>query len=318
VCSWLADRAGARRHALIALALVDAALLLACAAGPPVAVVLGLRVVQGAASVGALSILMADAGALGGPAVIAGIVLGAPLGTALGALGPRAPLLAASACAAIVAAGRVPARGPRARQPLRKALPFVRVPVVCIAAERFAVGCFVVTMSIHAHRVLGLSDGDAGGLYSWFLVPFALAAVPAAALAARADRAIVLAIAAIAYGGAFAAFGRAHGAALDLALASAGAASAALYVPSLALLAELAPPELRATAMALGNAGGTLGMLVGTAGAGIASAALRAHGLSAATADAAIFAGAGALSAGAVLVAVAVLSPRRRACEVAP
>ena len=54
----LADRMGARRRVVVVLAFLDGCLLLLAASPLPLAVVLVLRTVQGAANVGALSVLM--------------------------------------------------------------------------------------------------------------------------------------------------------------------------------------------------------------------------------------------------------------------
>ncbi len=147
--------------------------------------------------------------------------------------------------------------------------PILRVPTLFIGAERFVVGCFVVTFSLYAHDVLDLSDARIGALYSWFLVPFALLTWPMGLLTAGVDRGVVLGAGALLYGVCFLLLGSVTGWALPVVLALAGVASAAVYTPSLCVVTERAPYSMRSVAMGLANAGGTLGMLLGTATAGI-------------------------------------------------
>lgn len=59
--SWLADRRGSRRAMAVGLSLLDGVLLLCCLLPLPLWAVLALRTVQGAAGVGALSIVMGSA-----------------------------------------------------------------------------------------------------------------------------------------------------------------------------------------------------------------------------------------------------------------
>lgn len=290
--SSLADRTGQRRRLAVLLGLVDALLLLACALPLPVGLVLGFRFLQGAATVGALSVVMGLAreessgeghggtmGAIGG-SVVAAIALGAPLGTLLLKAGPLAPLWASAAVSAVVAGGclALPEGGaPAPRGRMRRLLqenPALRLPALFVGAERFAVGCFVVTFSLYAHGALGLSDARIGMLFSWFLVPFALASWPMGLLAGRVAREKLLAAGGLVYGLSFLALGQVGAGALAPVLFLAGLASAALYSPSLCLAAELAPPALRGTSMGLLNAAGSVGMMLGTATGGMLSAGL--------------------------------------------
>jgi len=308
-----ADRRGGRRKMAAWLALIDGLTLLACTVRLPIEALLAIRVVQGAASVAALSLLMgvvggrgnrADhGGSIGLPAaaLVVAIALGAPLGTLLLKAGPSAVFYVAAALALATAVAillLLPADGPRAARGGARALlkhpMFLRVPALWIGIERFTVGCFVVTFSLYAHRVLGLSDGHIGMLFSWFLIPFAIATWPMATLVGRIDRGLLLAVGAIAYGGAFLLLGEVSPSLLPVVLGVAGTASAAIYGPSLCLAASLAPPALRATAMGLTNAAGTLGMLAGTATAGIVSAILIGHGVPRETAYVTLFQIAGA------------------------
>jgi len=296
VC-WLADRTGSARRMLTMLAIADGILLVACTLSLPLPVVLTIRFVQGAANVGALSILMGATGrsrapgshgggvGLAGAAVVAGIVAGAPVGTLLLAVSPFAPFYAAAACALVVAVstGVLPASSERARRGSLRALfsrtPLLQVATLFVGAERFVVGCFVVTFSLYAHDELGRSDAQVGALFSWFLVPFALLTWPIGVVAQRVDRSLLIGTGAAIYGASFLLLGQVGPFGLPIVLALAGVASAAIYAPSLCVVAEGTPGPMRSTAMGVVNAGGTLGMLLGTATAGILTMVLVRHGV---------------------------------------
>lgn len=292
--SWLADRSGSRRKMASALALLDGALLFLCTLSMPLWLLMVLRTIQGAANVGALSLLMAAAGrddrrgmGLAGAAVISAVALGSPVGVALMAVDVTAPLLAGAAlalCVGLAAWWALPSTdAPRAPQGSIKALireqPLLYIPTLWLTAERFTVGCFVVTFSLHAHHVLDLSDSDVGTLYTWFLLPFALLTWPLERMAHKVDQRSVLALCGLIYGASFMALGQVPTAWLRVLLFFAGAASAGIYATCLKMGAQMAPPSLRATTMGLLNAGGTIGMMLGTAGAGIASAAMKGSGM---------------------------------------
>ena len=89
---------------------------------------------------------------------------------------------------------------------------------------------------------------------------------------------------------------------LWVAMLLAGIASAAIYAPSLCFAATLAPRGARATSMALLNAGGSLGMMVGTATGGILSSVLLSSGWLAQDAYPAIFQLAGAAQIGCLVL----------------
>jgi len=319
--TMIADRRGARRQMTAILALVDAALLIVCTLDLPLGALLTIRVLQGAASVATLSLLMGAAPkhnsiGLPGAALVVAIALGAPLGTLVLQLGPAAALEAAAILGVSVGLASLvwlPADAPRAPRGSVRALLkhplFLRLPTLWIGVERFTVGCFVVTFSLYAHHVLGLSDARVGMLFSCFLIPFALATWPMATLATRLDRGWLLGVGAVVYGIAFLLLGVTSAAALPLVLGLAGTASAAIYGPSLCLVASLAPKSLGATAMGLANAAGTLGMLAGTATAGILSAALAARGVERADIYSTLF----WIAGGSELVLVALSVPALRA-----
>ncbi len=317
--SWLADRRGGHRTLALGLSVADAALLAACLLPLPLGVLLSLRALQGAASVGALSIVMGMArghaqGTHGGvmgrmaAAVVAGIALGAPLGTLLLAGGPAMGLAAASLVALAVAAGlaRLPDLdvSPAPRAGAVAVLRQVRVPALFVGAERFAVGCFVTTFSLYAHQSLGFSDREVGLGFTVFLACFALASWGVGAAAARVPPAAFLGAGAGTFGLGFVALGFVPAALTWPVLALTGLASGCIYTPSLCLAAQPVSSAQRSTAMGLINATGTLGMMAGTAVAGVLGAALLRSGWTRAEASAAVFCVAG-LAQGVVLGAAA-------------
>jgi MFS transporter, AAHS family, 3-hydroxyphenylpropionic acid transporter len=282
----LADRTG--RHALLAaaLAFADALLLLACLAPTNVAAVLALRTAEGAAHVGALSVVL---GALGRNRRANGATPGAAAGAVMFAvaIGPAAggALLASHVCAPFEAASallagvgltalafpatlgdfshRTGLPAPRVFAVLRS--PLVLVPSALALVERFTIGCFVVTFSLYAHRVRHLTDTQVSMHYSYLLLPFALATYPLARRTERWSRAALIRAGGVLYGVTFMLFGWTDGLGLAAALAVAGLASAMVYGPSLSCVASAG----QATAMAIFHAAGCFGMMLGPAVAGI-------------------------------------------------
>jgi MFS transporter, DHA1 family, tetracycline resistance protein len=325
VIALVADRRGAHLRFATVLAVVDAVLVAALTAPLPVWALLSVRCVQGAANVALLSLVMASAvrgGKVAGPgaAVMLAIAAGPPLGSLLVSYGPRTVLGGASLLDALVAvlllaspAARIPAVPPVARRRFTllgvlRASPLLIVPSALAFAERFTVGAFVVSFAIYAHDVLHLSDRATGLRYSIFLMSFALATYPVGRLAGRFSRPKMLAAGGVLYGVAFAWLALARGEWVSCALLLAGMSSAMVYAPSLCYASTLAPEGAKATSMALFQAAGCIGMMLGPAGAGILSAVLRAHGHGSATRYPAVFALAAAVQLGTMIV----LAPRLR------
>lgn len=297
LAGW-ARRRGSARGLLVGLAAADAALLVAVSLPLPVALVLGLRTLEGAAHVGAATLLLARMSTVGrvvgqgramglaGGAIMLAVATGSGLGGLLVGLGPAAPFGAGALLAGLVAAAV--ARRPADRWRLEPSavrrrlprLPRALWPAVSLAfVARFTVGCLVVTFALFAHGVHGLSDASVGGLYALLTYPFALATYPAARLGERLPRACLMGGGAVAYAASIAGLGFVDAAWLPALMLSAGLGSAAIFASILCDASEHAGPEGRSAAMAWVNAAGCLGMVAGPAVAGITSAALRAsHG----------------------------------------
>lgn len=270
----LADAMGKRWLVLMAAAVVDGAFLFLCALPLDLGLVLGLRCVQGAANVAAVSLLMGLTTSRGVPvaggATIAAIAVGAPLGTVLLPFGPELPLQV-GAMLPLVVAGTIGALQPSAPAGLarRKSLRSVwsAAPAgIFVFAERLAIGLFIVPFSLLCHDVRGFDDALVGRLYAAFLVPFALATAAWPRLGAPPVPSVVFG--AVAYAIGLGAAARVDGVTgLVAVLIVGGVGAAGVYGPALRSVANLVPADRVGAAMGLVNALGALGMGLGGAGA---------------------------------------------------
>jgi MFS family permease len=314
-----AERASRRRLVASVSAGFDGALLLGVATMPPLGVLLALRLVQGALYIAAVSILMgsvrraAKTGAamgLVGGAVVLSILFGIPLGAILGKVSPTLPLVVGGAVG-LTTGLLTPLLLPRDTDAQQSAVAFrallrapqLRGPTLVVALERFAVGAFVVTLQLYGY-VLGVPDDRVSTWFSVFLTVFALGTWPLARAGDRIDRWKLVGAGALVYGLTFIALPLVPVKAVSVVLAVGGLASAAIYGPSLGLAALAVPAPSRASAMAVLNAAGTLGMFLGSTVAGVASGVLIAAGFARATAYGLVFAMAGAVQLGSVVVAL--------------
>jgi MFS family permease len=288
-----ADRGGVGARALALLCLTDGLLFFAFAAGGATGSILALRFLEGAAHVGASTLLLARAAGLArstgrpgimglaGGALMMAIAAGNGLGGLLVGVDPRLPFVVAGAIgcavAVAVAAGAADVQAPVALAPqvspwrvLRRRAS-LRIPVAAAFVARFTVGALVVTFALFAHRAHGLSDRHIGGLFALLTFPFALGTYPLGRLADRVSPGALLAVGGVVYAAALLALGEVAAPVLPIVMVTAGLASAAIFAPILTYGARLGGEGGRATAMALINAAGCLGMLLGPAAAGIVS-----------------------------------------------
>lgn len=290
--TWLVrrcDRAPSPLRRAAIYAGLDASLAVFALVPLPVPVLLLLRFAQGALNVAALSVAMAVApsphgGRSGlaavGSAMMLALVAGNPLaGVALtfGYGGPFVLAGSAAAVAAVLLAGAgtaTPRSSPTPDDPSGSTS--VRLAQVIAFAERFSVGCFVVTFAVHARERLGLDDRAVAFAYATMLVPFALAMYPVTRAARIGSRGLLLGLGSAVYALAFMILALADRTSVAFAaLGVAGVASAFLYAPAMCLASAGAA---RSTGMARFHAAGCLGMALGPAFAGIVSASLRAAG----------------------------------------
>lgn len=291
----LIDRVARPRRIFAVLAAVDALLLVLISMPMPVAAVLGLRTLEGAAHVGAATVLIAEAASLArqrntghimglaGAAIIAAIVLGSAVGGLLLRASVYAPFVFGAAVAVVAVALNtvVPPLATARRSPYRRArvaLSLVRerpqlwVPVTAAFVGRFTIGCLVVTFALFAHHQHGLSDTAVGGLFALLTFPFALSMYPAARASDRGLAAPLLALGVAAYALALGLLAHAPTALLAPLMLAAGIASGLIFAGTLCYGTLLAGPSDKGRAMALINVAGCTGMLLGPMIAGIASA----------------------------------------------
>ena len=311
IIARIARRATSPATLVAAMALADGALLLLIASGLPLSAMLIVRTIQGALNIGVLSTLMgatrsgvaAKRGArygLLGMAMMLGVALGAPLGTACLSLGLSVPILASAALNLAVALSVRLARLEPQSEPNSALVAKVTLwrPALWVFAERFSVGLFVVTFALHVRACLGTSDARNGLLLTAFLVPFALAVYPAGRIADRLEGRSFAALGLCVYGVGFLLLRVATESQLLLLMPTLGLASAVIFASAMREVASVDNSQSRVVAMSILNSAGNLGMLLGTAIAGIVSATLRAHGGSLHSAHALVFGIGGAVPLG--------------------
>ena len=291
-----ADRFG-RRPRLIALALcADALCFWLLTRDTPFALFMLLRFFEGCAHIFALSLLLglaANARApdrrgtvmgVTGAGLLLGVALGAPLGGVLGAQDPLRPLhfgagvLLATALLALLCLRETETRPARARPrfaEIRRALlqqKLLTAPLLFAFTDRFTVGFFTSTFPLFLRAEHALEPARIGALIAAFMLPFALLAAPFGAWAQRTSRAQLLCGGSALYGVLVVAIGFWPAAALPVAMAVTGTAAAVMFVPSLLLTTELAPPNARTTTLGAFNAAGSLGFILGPLTGGLVSA----------------------------------------------
>jgi MFS family permease len=305
-----ADRLARRRTAGIALAAVDGLMALALSVGLPAPLMLTARFVQGAASVGAVSLFMGSirskaktSAAMGlvASSVIVALVVSIPLGAVLGREIASRPLLVGGILG-LVAAALAPVLFPpsweqpksgRSLHALWRDVPALRLPVLAVALERLGVGAFVVTLQMYAHHVLKVGDGVVSRWFTLFLALFALATWPFARLGDRLARASLVGVGAVVYGLALVALGLVPERFVGMLLCVGAIGAGAIYGPALGLVGECVDTSMRSSAMGLLNASGTFGMFVGNAMAGAVATILLDQGMARQTVYAGVFAAAG-------------------------
>lgn len=268
---------------LMLLAGIDAVLLIVVSLPLATPLVLTLRAFEGAAHLGASTLLLSRAAAykplvgagramgMAGGALMMAIAIGSGLGGLLVGVNPRLPFLVGAGLSVIVALAApklyatplaADAESAAFRPPsLRN--PDVLVPLSAAFVERFTVGLIIVTFALFATKAHGLTDRSIGLLYSTLLLPFALLMYPASRIGDRIPRATLLAGGTLLYGAAIASLAVAPKAGLALSMVVAGAASSLMYGTVLCYSVTLAPSAARGRMMALVNTAGAMGMLLG-------------------------------------------------------
>jgi len=286
------DAVGRRRPLIAAGALAGAA---GYAAMPFVAGtagfgwVLTLRVVQGAATVGAFSLAITMLMDLGGGhgrnmgaagiAIGLGLTVGAPVGGLLfdrlgtGVLFGSAGALAAAGVLAVAAPDRAPGedRSFLARLRELRGAPALGVPLAFGFVDRFTAGAVAVAAPDYFGTGLGFSGVAVGALLAAFFGPFALLQYPFGRLSDRVGRVLPVGAGSMLYGVGVAGVGLATtGPAAALAMGTVGVLGALMSPATMALVTDVAPQTARAAAMGAFNAAGSVGFLVGIVAGGAA------------------------------------------------
>lgn len=281
----LADRFGERKRWIVVALGLDSGALFALSLDLPFAVFLGIRFIEGAAHIAALSLLLSLAADLAPPArrgrflgvvgggMMLGVTLGAPLGGVLGRQDPLLPLEVGAGVLAVAAGAALlvlrEAEGKAARPGLATLWRHVAaerallVPLAFAFADRFTVGFFTTTFTLYVTRIGGFESTRVGLLLGLFLLPFAALSFVSGRLSERVSRTGLVAWGSLLYGLAVMTLGYWHLDALGGLMLVLGMLAAAMFVPSLLLTVDLARPEVKSTALACFNAAGSLGFIVG-------------------------------------------------------
>ncbi len=297
----LADRIGRRRPLVIGALVADAILFLAMTLEVPFPVFLGIRFFEGCAHIFALSLLLGVAASAGGShgrgrtmgitgaGMMLGVALGAPIGGLLGRTDTLRPLYFGAAllvaAAALAAASLVDPPVEQRRPGLAAIWKTIRknrailAPLVFAFADRFTVGFYTTTFSLFASGLHGAAPPQVGLWISAFMLPFALLSFPFGILADRISKTGLICIGSVCYGLLTASLGFWPTQMIGPGMALVGALAAVMFVPSMLMTADLAPPEIRSTALGAFNTAGSLGFIFGPLTGGLVSDAVRAsHG----------------------------------------
>jgi MFS family permease len=249
----------------------------------PFTAVLGLRVLQGAATIGAFSLAMTmlmdlDGGhgrnmGAAGIAIGLGTATGAPLGGQLYEIGPFVPVLAASGLlmvAGVLAAFATDRATGNDRNTLGaivtglRETPTLVIPYAFGLIDRLTAGFFALVGTLYFREVVGLSPGETGLMLALFFAPFALFQYPFGVLSDRIGRTIPVVLGSLCYGVAVIAVGLAPTVRLTgVAMVVVGVVGALVAPATMALVTDLAPTTDRGIAMAGFNIFGSLGFLAG-------------------------------------------------------
>jgi MFS family permease len=299
----LADRFGRRKQLVVGALLLDALCFWALTAPVSFPAFMGLRLVEGGAHIFALSLVLSIAsqsiddarrgrvmGMVGG-GIMLGVALGAPLGGLLGRSSALLPLqcgallaLAAALLAALTLRERSGGEAAAAERPGARAIgealratPALAVPLLFALVDRFTVGFFTSTFSLYLRSIHELPQPRIGMLIAVFMLPFALLSYPFGRLSERWSRVWMLCGGSAIYGLGTASLGFWPPDALVALMLGLGVSAAVMFVPSMLMTIELAPPQIRSTAMGAFNAAGSLGFILGPITGGWVSQSVASH-----------------------------------------
>jgi MFS family permease len=281
----LSDRLGRRKLLIVPALAINGLALLLMSGHWPYPVYLGLRFIEGCAHMTVLSLAMTlaadtvrrgrEGGAMGlvGAAMSLGVASGAVLGGQLGAEVPErvflwgGGLMLSLALAATWVLRDTPVTGRPLRLRALVALTLERrallVPYAFTFVDRLTVGFIISTVSLYFATVLGFDTARIGIVMAAFLLPFAVLTYPAGLLCHRWDAALMMAVGSVLYGAVLAGLGLVSDHLVLTWMALGGVVAALMFAPSLVLVARLANPAQRATAMGGFHLAGSLGFMLG-------------------------------------------------------
>ena len=295
------DTAGRRIPFVAAAAIAGAAgyaaLALLGPTQPAFGVVLVVRFLQGAATVGAFSLAMSMLADLGpsngrnmgaaGIAIGLGTAMGAPLGGQLYSIGPFVPLWTGAGLlvfvggATLVVADRAPAGDHEGFSEALGALrrtPALTVPFVFGFADRLTAGFFALVGTVYFRTAFGLSPAETGLTLALFFAPFGLLQYPFGRLSDRYGRTVPIVAGSAFYGVVVLGIGAAEALlmvrsdallAIRVGMVAVGVLGALMAPATMALVVDLAPEGERGVALAGFNIAGSLGFLAGVVGGGL-------------------------------------------------
>ncbi len=285
----VSDRIGKRKALLIAGYIATASLHVLLPFAPSYPLLLALRFGEGAVGILGFSMVMTRAIELArrtnygsvmglmGAAISLGTTVAFPVG---GALGARSMVLLCTVGAVIlllcaVTAWRLlppDAHVTHARS-LGDALAVLKrdrriaVPYIFTFVDRFTVGFFAVTFPLYTGAVFNMTAAETGMVLAAYLIPFSLLTFPFGRISDRFGGLTLMLGASLLYGFATVLVGMVGRSMFIPVMVACGVLAAAMYAPTLWMMAQFAPEERRATAMggfsAAGSIGFSLGPLVG-------------------------------------------------------
>ncbi|RMF72629.1 MAG: MFS transporter [Planctomycetota bacterium] len=137
------------------------------------------------------------------------------------------------------------------------------IPCAYTFIDRFCVGVVISSFVLFLADCHALGPDERSRLLAMFLVPFALLVYPAGRLVDRLGVTLPLAGGSAAFGLLFAAYGFLPREWLPVAMFASGVLSAAMFAPTLTLIAAWSDAERRGAACARFNAAGALGFVCG-------------------------------------------------------
>lgn len=282
--SW-SDRLGRRTPLIVGGLLIESVLFALMVWAPNYATLMALRFLEGAAHIFAISLLLAVAAdyakttgsglimGVAGGSLSLGIALGAPLAGILGRQDPLLPLWAGAIISLVAACAVV---GLLREQPiihraesLRAALKLVKnnrallTPFTYVLVERLAQGFFVSCFPLYLRNIHHQDPAQIGALMTMLLLPFALACYPFGWVAERTTRTLLLGGGSALYAVGVALVGLVPLDVLPWLMVILGLLAAAMFIPTLMLVADVAGESVKATAMGGFNSFGSVGFLLG-------------------------------------------------------